>query len=73
MNAGEKLDASNYDTSRCAHLVEQCATIHHCGAGYCALTLDSVEVPLKKYIGPRQPLMPLLITIHVYKVNFVII
>jgi len=46
-NAGGKLDACNY--ARCAHLVKQCAAIHHSGAGYCDQTLTCLEIPLKKY------------------------
>ena len=47
-NSGGKLDACNYATARCAHLVKQCASTHHSGAGYCDQTLTYMEVPLRK-------------------------
>ena len=49
-NAGGKLDACNYNTARCAHLVKQCASSHHSGLGYRDQTLTYMEVPLKKKI-----------------------
>jgi len=52
-NAGGKLDACNYATSRCAHLVKQCAATHHSGAGYRDQTLTCLEIPLKKKYGTK--------------------
>jgi len=49
-NAGGKLDACNYNTARCAHLVKQCTSSYHSGLGYQDQTLTYMEVPLKKKI-----------------------
>lgn len=47
-SAGGKLDATNYVTSRCAHLVKQCAVPHH-SAKHCRdETVSFIELPLKK-------------------------
>ena len=47
-NSGGKLDACNYATARCAHLVKQSASGHHSGAGYRDQTLSFMEIPLRK-------------------------
>ena len=47
-NSGGKLDACNYATARCAHLVKQSAATHHSGSGYRDQTLSYIEIPLKK-------------------------
>ena len=49
-NAGGKLDACNYATARCAHLVQQSVSAHHSGVGYRDQTLSYLQLPLKKKI-----------------------
>ena len=47
-NAGGKLDAVNYSTSRAAYLVKQGVSKHHSGKGYRDTPLSTSTVPLKK-------------------------
>ena len=47
-NAGGKLDACNYITARCAHLVQQISSSHHSGIGYRDETLTGTQLPIKK-------------------------
>ena len=47
-NAGGKLDACNYVTARCAHLVQQTVSVHHSGVGYRDQTLATMQLPLRK-------------------------
>ena len=46
--AGGKLDAVNFVTSRCAHLIKQCATSHHAGKHYRDHSIGVLELPLSK-------------------------
>ena len=47
-NAGGKLDAVNYATSRAAHLILQCSADHHSGTSYRDETIAVSEIPLKR-------------------------
>ena len=47
-NAGGKLDAVNYSTSRAAYLVKQGVSKHHSGKDYRDTPLSTSTVPLKK-------------------------
>ena len=47
-NAGGKLDAVNYITSRAAHLILQCTADHHSGTSYRNKTIAVSEIPLKR-------------------------
>lgn len=47
-NADGKLDACNYTTARCAHLVQQSVSAHHSGAGYRDQTFCYMQLLLKK-------------------------
>ena len=49
-SAGGKLDACNYTTARCTHLVQQTVSSHHSGVGYRDETVTSMQLPLKKKI-----------------------
>ena len=48
MDFGGKLDACNYATARCAHLVKQSVSGDHSGTGYWEQTLSFMEMPLQK-------------------------
>lgn len=47
-NISIKLDACNYVTARCAHLVQQTVSTHHSGVGYRDQSLTTMQLPLKK-------------------------
>ena len=48
-SAGGKLDAVNYSTSRCSHLVKQCTTSHQTGKEYRDQSIGILELPLVKH------------------------
>ena len=63
-NAGGKLDACNYITARCAHLVQQTASSYHSGVSYHDDMLSSICSCL--YKKKRYMLVPSNIFIFLY-------